>query len=57
MPKNGNVKLDRNFYKDIAWFCQFLEVFNGIIKIHQINVKKSFDLCGCFFERNGGKKW
>ena len=40
IPKYGYSKLDRKFYKDIAWFCQFLEPFNGTFKIHPVNVKK-----------------
>ena len=40
MPTHGYRELDRNFYKDIAWFCQFLETFNGTAKIHPINVQR-----------------
>ena len=40
IPKYGYSKLDRKFYKDIAWFCQFLEPFNGTVKIHPVNDKK-----------------
>ena len=40
MPTHGYWELDRNFYKDIAWFCQFLETFNGTVKIHPINVQR-----------------
>ena len=40
MPSCGYSKLDRSFYKNIAWFCQFLEKFNGTVKIHHANVEK-----------------
>ena len=37
-PMSGMVKLNAAFYKDIAWFCEFLVEFNGMVKIHPINV-------------------
>ena len=32
-PMSGTVKLNAAFYKDIAWFCEFLVEFNGMVKI------------------------
>ena len=37
-PDKGYVNLDRDFHKDILWFSNFLEYFNGTVKIHPINV-------------------
>ena len=36
-PVSGTVKLNVAFYKDIAWFCEFLVAFNGMVKIHPLN--------------------
>ena len=29
---SGTIKLNAAFYKDIAWFCEFLVEFNGMVK-------------------------
>ena len=39
MPSVGYWNLDRDFYKDIAWFCKFLETFNGTVKIHPVDAE------------------
>ena len=39
MPTVGYSKLNMNFYKDIAWFCRFLQTFNGTVKIHRADVE------------------
>ena len=36
-PISGAIKLNADFYKDIACFCKFLHKFNGTVKIHPIN--------------------
>ena len=36
-PKVGYIALNEAFHKDIAWFNQFLESFNGSVKIHDHN--------------------
>ena len=37
-PMSGTGKLSAAFYKDITWFCDFLVEFNGMVKMHPINV-------------------
>ena len=36
-PTSGTVKLNADVYKDIAWFCEFLTEFNGMVKIYPVN--------------------
>ena len=33
-PPQGRISLDADFYRDINWFRQFLDSFNGVAKIH-----------------------
>ena len=34
-PAKGKISLDASFYKDIHWFCNFLQEYNSITKIHR----------------------
>ena len=42
-PPQGVKKLPSMFYKDLAWFLQFLEVFNGSVQIFK-NVKPAMEV-------------
>ena len=49
--------LDCEFYRDINWFCSFLESFNGVVAIHEVKVfSKSVHVdaclqgCGAFYQ-------
>ena len=33
-PTSGRINLDEAFYRDITWFCKFMESYNGVSKIH-----------------------
>ena len=57
-PRDGPVTLNGAFRKDIAWFNNFLTVFNGTVKIHDENVHNnityvyaSFVAMGAIFGR------
>ena len=50
---SGARKFNAAFYKDIAWFCEFLHEFNGTVKIHRIYTFTYF--CRCITKGYGGK--
>ena len=56
LPATCRASLDAGFYKDINWFCQFFDTYNGITKIHCSNqeslnfyVDASMTAIGAFF--------
>ena len=34
-PHTGRISLNASFYKDINWFIKFMDLFNGVAKIHR----------------------
>ena len=59
IPDKGRIGLTNAFYKDINWFCQFLDAFNGVVAIPKKLVlpKTVFiDAClqgfGAYYDRN-----
>ena len=36
-PLSGHIQLPTDFYKDINWFNLFLDTFNALVEIHQVN--------------------
>ena len=57
-PKIGHIALNEAFHRDIAWFNQFLESFNGSVKIHDydsinnvVYVDASLVAMGAIFNR------
>ena len=35
-PNKGSILLTRDFFKDLNWFCHFLQVFNGLVERHTV---------------------
>ena len=56
-PLSGHIQRPTDFYKDINWFNLFLETFNGLVEIHQVNkvplqvyVDASLRMVGGYFQ-------
>ena len=57
-PPQGRISLDADFFRDINWFRQFIDSFNGITKIHSpasackdLYVDASLQGIGAYFEQ------
>ena len=35
-PNKGSILLTHDFFKDLNWFCHFLQVFNGLVERHTV---------------------